>query len=36
MICLTEIRLTSSEVRNENEMLVTVDGNGFAMFMMVW
>ena len=33
VICLTEIRRMSSAVRNENEMLVTVDGIGWEMFM---
>lgn len=33
-ICLTEIRLMSSVVRNEKEMLATVDGMEFEIFMM--
>jgi hypothetical protein len=32
-ICLTEIRRTSSEERNENEMLATVAGIDCEMFM---
>ena len=32
-ICLTDILLTSSVVKNENEMLATVEGTGCEMFM---
>lgn len=32
-ICFTEIRLTSSEVKNENETLVIVEGTGWEIFM---
>ena len=32
MICFTEMRLTSSAARNENERLATVDGTGRDVF----